>query len=553
MLSQALLTVRLWLAMQPFSRMAWVLAALIAAAAVLDAFSVRAASGLTRSSYDTMVRWRLWAAPPDPRVLIVDIDEVSLARMAPEFGRWPWPRDALATVQKHLDAQGAAVVLWDISFVDADKLSPGGDAAFDAAVAASPSSLISVTRLSAANDGLSQLTRTHLPNLWVDGPNAAHAQTAPVALLAPALRSLAASRLGLPNAQPEVDGVLRRHRLLEPLADGSALKSLAYSAAEMVQQRSGGALAMAPAKQLGTESLIAWRKHLGAYPRLGFADLFAQAERALAGVEKTTNRTFAGKILIVGSTAPGLHDFHATPLSPLMPGVESLATLVDNAVNGRVVQEQTRLTQALLAGLLCALAAFWVNQRGALSLTPMLLGAPSAMLLLCFASLHTSWFIDLRLAALCVFALLSTLQVVDGLRREHWLRGFPSGEAMQRGVQVSCAIAPKPLNDHDLTKLMDALSQHAPSARLRVSEQVASWPLDTRWPHLARCVAAVHVASDQQTVRSLLQHVLKIDELVCAPVDTRASNANARAMIDSRVLLQWAMLSKTDTHGQANA
>ena len=50
-------------------------------------------------------RARFRTPVPDPRVVIVDIDEASLARMSPEFGRWPWPRDTLATVLAHIERQ----------------------------------------------------------------------------------------------------------------------------------------------------------------------------------------------------------------------------------------------------------------------------------------------------------------------------------------------------------------------------------------------------------------------------------------------------------------
>ena len=69
------------------------------------------------------------------------IDEASLARMGKEFGRWPWPRDTLASVLTHIERQQPAAIVWDIVFSDADRLSPGGDAAFNAAAARSRHSL----------------------------------------------------------------------------------------------------------------------------------------------------------------------------------------------------------------------------------------------------------------------------------------------------------------------------------------------------------------------------------------------------------------------------
>lgn len=114
---------------------------------VLDAYVLHWSSGLGQSSYVLMVRHRVWASAPDPRIVVVDIDEASLARMGKEFGRWPWPRDTLATVLDHIEAQQPLAIVWDVLFSDPDRLSPGGDAAFNAAVARSAHSHFSVVRL----------------------------------------------------------------------------------------------------------------------------------------------------------------------------------------------------------------------------------------------------------------------------------------------------------------------------------------------------------------------------------------------------------------------
>jgi len=63
---------------------------------VVDVLLVGVTGGLAQTTYDNMVRARVITAPADPRIVIIDIDESALARMAPEFGRWPWPRAKLA-------------------------------------------------------------------------------------------------------------------------------------------------------------------------------------------------------------------------------------------------------------------------------------------------------------------------------------------------------------------------------------------------------------------------------------------------------------------------
>ncbi len=53
-------------------------------------------------------------------VIIVDLDEASLSRL----GQWPWPRDRLATMVDRLSELGTAVIVFDILFPEADRLSP---------------------------------------------------------------------------------------------------------------------------------------------------------------------------------------------------------------------------------------------------------------------------------------------------------------------------------------------------------------------------------------------------------------------------------------------
>ena len=130
----------------PARRVTWFLVALFSVWVLIDVMVVQYTGGMARSSYDAMVRARIVVAAPDPRIVIVDIDEASLARMGKEFGRWPWPRDTLATVLDHVEKQQPAAIVWDIVFSDADRLSPGGDAAFNAAAARSKHSHFSVVR-----------------------------------------------------------------------------------------------------------------------------------------------------------------------------------------------------------------------------------------------------------------------------------------------------------------------------------------------------------------------------------------------------------------------
>ncbi len=478
----------------PARRVTWGLVLIFSVWVFLDVLVVHFTSGMARSSFDAMVRARVVAAAPDPRMVIIDIDEATLARMAPEFGRWPWPRDTLATVLDHIEKQQPAAIAWDIIFSDADRLSPGGDAAFNAAVARSTHSHFAVTRLPAVNDSTSALTRAQLPRLWATSTSSSQ-RTSTVALIAPVLPAVAAARMGFNNGYPDADGVLRRYRYRETLPDGSQIQSLAAAVASSLIPDGKNAARDA---RFDKDELIAWRKAPEAYPRINFADVFAQADggKPLAPVP-----SFAGKVVLIGATAASLHDIHPTPLSPLQAGVESLATAIDNAINQRVVHELPRWLQAALAIALCIGIALWVQFKSIDSLAPALVALPLALLGLGYLSLNgTPLFLDLHLAAALALLFLAVLRYWNGLRQQYWRKPCPSNAPMALWPIEGA----EPWLGESLDRLIDALETHAPGCRVVVADASVNWPGKLLWPELVRHAAVVGPAQQLQTSRAAL-------------------------------------------------
>ena len=486
----------------PAQRVTWTLVCVFSVWVLLDVLVFQVTGGMARSSFDAMVRARVLVAEPDARMVIIDIDEATLARMAPEFGRWPWPRDTLATVLDHIEKQQPAAIAWDIIFSDADRLSPGGDAAFNAAVARSPHSHFAVTRLPAANDSTSALTRAQLPGLWATPVTTAASsqRTSTVALIAPVLPAVAAARMGFNNGYPDADGVLRRYRYRETLPDGSQIQSLAAAVASSVIPDGKD---QARHARFDKDELIAWRKAPQAYPRISFADVFAQAEgdKPLAPVP-----SFAGKVVLIGATAASLHDIHPTPLSPLQAGVESLATAIDNAINQRVVHELARWLQAVLAIALCMGIALWVQFKSIDSLAPALVALPLALLGLGYLSLNgTPIFLDLHLAAALALLFLAVLRYWNGLRQQYWRKPRPCPGAPMALWSIKGA---QPWLGEPLDRLIDALERHAPDCRVVVADASVAWPGKLLWPELVCHAAVVGPAQQLQANRAALVALL---------------------------------------------
>ena len=85
---------------------------------LLDSFQRQAASGLA----------------PDPQIVLVDIDDASLARMQARAGRWPWAREIHAELVRALQAQKPRAIVFDILFSEGDIHGKESDRKFREAV-----------------------------------------------------------------------------------------------------------------------------------------------------------------------------------------------------------------------------------------------------------------------------------------------------------------------------------------------------------------------------------------------------------------------------------
>jgi adenylate cyclase len=105
-------------------------AAVALAAAALEIFVARALEPLEHGLLDAFTRWHAVRLAPDPDVVLVDIDEKSLAAMQSEAGRFPWPREVYAELLRGLMPQQPRAVVFDILFSEPDKFRPQSDQAF---------------------------------------------------------------------------------------------------------------------------------------------------------------------------------------------------------------------------------------------------------------------------------------------------------------------------------------------------------------------------------------------------------------------------------------
>ena len=56
--------------------------------------------------------------PPDPGIVMIDIDEPTLEAMVPDYGRYPWSRAVFGQLLEGLARQKPAAIVFDILFID---------------------------------------------------------------------------------------------------------------------------------------------------------------------------------------------------------------------------------------------------------------------------------------------------------------------------------------------------------------------------------------------------------------------------------------------------
>lgn len=321
------------------------LAGLFSVLIVADTAFLHLTANMKQGAFDMMVRYRLIVPKPDQDIVIVDINEASLAAMAKDYGRWPWPRQVLGEFVEQIEKQHPQAVVFDILFSDPDVYNPDSDAYFDAAIAATSNTFFPMLRLDPADDALSQIKPGMIPGVVASSETAQRDAT--VAMVLPHFKSvLDGGRIGLHNIYPDADGIARQYPVYRD-DYGWKIPSLPLRIAQQFDFRQPEAQRV----------LLNWRGQPFTYHSVSFSDVFADLS------SKNKQRApdeFTGKIVIIGSTAPSLFDIKATPLSRMHPGVEILATAIDNFKH----DDYLRFPDARIAYLLLTLAVIWATAWG---------------------------------------------------------------------------------------------------------------------------------------------------------------------------------------------
>lgn len=309
------------------------------------------------------VRFRLTLAPPPQtrNIVIVDIDERSLAAE----GRWPWSRVKMGEMLAALYGNGAVVVGFDVTFPEPER-NPVDEVLRDPAVAAMAGGPLRGARKRFDADAVfaRDIARGEtVLGFFLHNDSATHIGMLPAPLMTlaaedqerlplkrfmgfagnqPILQQAAVSAGSL-TAEPDMDGVVRRSPMIYLIGDGiypSLSLELArrFLAAEQVtiQHAMQGEAIMIESIMIDNiriptdgrgRVVVPYRGRGGA---AGGSFPYILATDVLRGtLDAGEQEQLAGAIVLVGTSARGLKDLRSTPLETDYPGVEVHANLLD--------------------------------------------------------------------------------------------------------------------------------------------------------------------------------------------------------------------------------
>ncbi|MBF0153011.1 MAG: CHASE2 domain-containing protein [Magnetococcales bacterium] len=300
------------------------------------------------------------------QVVIIDIDERSLDH----YGQWPWPRTRLAEIVARLKDMGAAGVGFNFVF-------PGRDLHSPHVMADNVPDLDEKSRqgLYALTDTDTVFAQSMVGVPVVLGQMVRYGIRAPAAVADPAQKSSIASMGG--DALPflaDVDGLIPNHAPLEVAAAGKGLLYV-HPESDGIVRRVPMVVGMGQSIQ-PTFTLEALRVATGRRgtvvvvdPQqrikgilIGGAPIPTDAQgqiwihyeainpaRYLSAVDLLEGRLAAeliqGRMVLIGSSAAGLQDIHATPTEGTLSGVEIQAQVLETLLQGALLDRPDRARQ----------------------------------------------------------------------------------------------------------------------------------------------------------------------------------------------------------------
>jgi adenylate cyclase len=291
-------------------------------------------------------------------IVLLAVDQYSLDVYEKEQGLgWPWPRQIYTGVLDFLKAGGAKAVFFDLMLTEASTYGVDDDRLLAEAMTRSGNVVLPFFLSSAegeADPGEEQVLERAALKIEPGLPRPAGQPLRSVALPVDILAA-AAVKMGNVQFVPDGDSVYRRLPLVFAY-HGRVLPALPLTLADIAGYAPEPA--GIPLDRSGN-MILRYFGPSGTYKTFSIGAIINSQARIEEGLEPQVQpREFAGKTVLVGTKAAGLLDVRSTPFGGVYPGMEILATALDNLVHGGAIREApavftwvSALVLALLAGI----------------------------------------------------------------------------------------------------------------------------------------------------------------------------------------------------------
>jgi len=322
---------------------------------------------ISRTEVLRPLEWKSWDARlrlgADPAragrdIVILYIDQYSLDVFEKQGVSWPWPRQMYSAVVKYLAAGQARAVFFDMIFSEPSVYGVEDDA--DLARTMKESDRVFVPFTVSAAPAEDAAPDRLLARLALRGQAVPPGLVKPVRSVSIPLDDILSSARGAGNVQfsPDGDSIYRRMRLVSSYKD-MVLPSLPLALAEFAAGPQD--LRKIPLDPSG-QMIIRYHGGLGTYKNYSIAAIINSWAQIESGQKpQIPAAEFAGKVVFVAGSAPGLMDLRPSPLNPKSPGTEIHAAALDNLLRRDFIRFPAPAVSFLLMLGFCIFTAVGVT------------------------------------------------------------------------------------------------------------------------------------------------------------------------------------------------
>ena len=308
-------------------------------------------------------RFRRFSDPKlhDPDIVLVMLDQPSLDAFEKDQVYWPWPRSIYQAALDFFKAGGARAVVFDMLFTSPSPYGGGEDQAFGESLKGFGPVVLAM-EMSGTPNPLRSAAPPERFALERPGPaGSAFVERSSARLPIPELLN-AVPRLGDTSTPADPDGVFRRLPLASRMG-GRLYPSAALAAAMAATGRPAESfrVPLVDGRMLVRFHGSALAPHLAAglktYAAYSLGNVILSWQRLQDKAEPLYQPSlFKDKIVFIGASAAGLLDNRPSPIAPVFPGTEVLASAADNLIHGDALDKAGPAASFLLI-LLAVLAA----------------------------------------------------------------------------------------------------------------------------------------------------------------------------------------------------